>query len=235
MLTPHSFQLSQPRCALLFLPKNFSTLLSLSLFHSSRNPLAHPSFQKNPLPFPSRLSFLPKKNSSLPFYPGMREKLSLSLIHPFFQKTISSSFLFFLLPFTSSPFFQKEFFSPHYVASLSLFSSLSRSPFLPKNSLPFFPLLHLFFAHVQTLSLSLSLSHPFFQLSQPRCTVLLPPRPPFFPRTLASLPSLSIHPFSLSLSDDGGRDGGGGGGERAQLGGWNGWIRSVGIATRCRP
>lgn len=168
----------------------------------------------------------------------MREKLSLSLIHPFFQKTISSSFLFFLLPFTSSPFFQKEFsflFSPHYVASLSLFSSLSRSPFLPKNSLPFFPLLHLFFAHVQTLSLSLSLSHPFFQLSQPRCTVLLPPRPPFFPRTLASLPSLSIHPFSLSLSDDGGRDGGGGGGERAQLGGWNGWIRSVGIATRCRP
>lgn len=168
----------------------------------------------------------------------MREKLSLSLIHPFFQKTISPSFLSFLLPFTSSPFFQKEFsflFSPHYVASLSLFSSLSRSPFLPKNSLPFFPLLHLFFAHVQTLSLSLS--QPPFLPTIPATLHRSPPsQTPFFPSYTRVSP-FSLHsPFlSLSLSDDGGRDGGGGGGERAQLGDWNGWIRSVGIATRCRP
>lgn len=128
----------------------------------------------------------------------MREKLSLSLIHPFFQKTISPSFLSFLLPFTSSPFFQKEFsflFSPHYVASLSLFSSLSRSPFLPKNSLPFFPLLHLFFAHVQTLSLSLS--QPPFLPTIPATLHRSPPsQTPFFPSYTLSL----LSPFTLSLS-----------------------------------
>lgn len=153
-----------------------------------------------------------KKPSLPPFFPSF--SLSLHLLSfkksfpSFFRRTTSHLFLSFL-PSLAHPFFQKTLF-PFFLCYIS--SSLMYKPFL-----------------------SLSLSHPFFQLSQPRCTVLLPPRPPFFPRTLASLPSLSIHPFSLSLSDDGGRDGGGGGGERAQLGGWNGWIRSVGIATRCRP
>lgn len=131
----------------------------------------------------------------------MREKLSLSLIHPFFQKTISPSFLSFLLPFTSSPFFQKEFsffFSLHYVTSLSLFSSLSRSPFLPKNSLPFFPLLHLFFAHVQTLSLSLS--QPPFLPTIPATLHRSPPsQTPFFPSYTRVSP-FSLHSPFLSLS-----------------------------------
>lgn len=156
-------------------------------------PLAHSFFQKNSfLPFFRRISFLSTHEGgtlSLSFTLSSKNHLSLSF-----------------LSFTSS-FLSKRVFLPFFAALsriffflFSFFSPLSRSPFLPKNRLPFFFHCYISFSLMYKPFLSLSLTHPFFQLSQPRCTVLLPPRPPFFPRTLAPLPSLSIHPqVPLSL------------------------------------
>ena len=252
MLTPHSFQLSQPRCALLFLPKNFSTLLSL--FHSRTRQKASRSLflPKNPLLPLFFLSFslsltLSSKKTLFFLFPShllfihARERNSFSLIHPFFQKPSLSllPFFHFILSFKKGfPSFFRRIKSYLFLSLFFLFSSLSLTLSSKKPSSLFFPLLHLFFTHVQTLSLSLT--HPPFLPTIPATLHRSPPsQTPFFPSYTRASP-FSLHSpaspsLSLFLSDDDGRDGGGGNGKRAQLGGWNGWIRSVGIATRCRP
>ena len=199
MLTPHSFQLSQPRCALLFLPKNFSTLLSLS-------------FKQKP----SRSPFLPKKSSSfsLSLILSSKKKLfssflsrhegeTLSLFHsPFLPKNHLSLLSFLPSPFHFISFLSKRVFLPFFAAlrriSFSLFFPLSLTLSSKKLSSLFSSATSLF--RSCTNPFSLSLSQPPFLPTIPATLHRSPPsQTPFFPSYTRVSP-FSLHSPFLSLS-----------------------------------
>lgn len=197
MLTPHSFQLSQPRCALLFLPKNFSTLLSLS-------------FKQKP----SRSPFLPKKSSSfsLSLILSSKKKLfssflsrhegeTLSLSHsPFLPKNHLSLLSFLPSPFHFISFLSKRVFLPFFAAlrriSFSLFFPLSLTLSSKKLSSLFSSATSLFRSCTNPFSLSLSATLSSNYPSHVAPFSSLPD--PLFSLVHSRLSLLS--PFTLSLS-----------------------------------